>query len=351
MMFNQMTFYAISLCLLLTLFPSCYGQGKTTGTNSDKTSSLGRVVSELDKSIWTLFQDSRNRYWFGSNDKGVYCYDGKQLLQFTLQEGVAGNQIRGIQEDKAGNIYFDTRDGVFRFDGSRFISLPSVKSPVNQWKLRPDDLWFKRNDDLAGVYRYDGDTLYQLDFSTLSPKEYGSDYAVYSIYRDRQGNIWFGTLTGGVARFDGTNLSWIQEKELGALKDGRAPAVRSITEDKDGYFWFSNLLYQYRIRDNRPNGMKYERVNRIDLAKQAEKMKLPYYTSAVVNKETTWMTNYHEGVWKYDGKNLNHYPLLDNGTKALPMFLYKDHSGTLWLGTDNAGVYQFNGKTFEKFKL
>lgn len=345
---NKMTLNGMLLCCFLTILSSCQGQTKNTENTSKTTSPLGNVVSEVDKSIWVIFQDKKQNYWFGSNGKGVYSYDGKILKQFTTKDGLYSDQIRGIQEDKRGNLYFDTPNGVTKFDGKKFSALTPIKSPKNQWKLQPDDLWFKRNGDLMGACRYDGDTLYQLAFSDISNKEFGEDYCVYSIYKDTQGHIWFGTLTGGVCRFDGKTLNWIYEEELAALKDGRVPAIRSILEDKEGYFWFSNLLYQYKIQNNDVKTIQYKRVQRMESSQQT-KMKLAYYTSAVVDHENIWMTNYNEGVWKYDGKNLTHYPI-KNTENVLVVSLYKDNIGTLWLGTDNAGVYKFKDNTFEKFK-
>ena len=348
-----MTLHGIIFFSILTVFNSCNGQVKNAESISEATKSVGKIVSEIDKSIWVIFQDRKYNYWFGSNGKGAYCFDGKNIKQFTTEDGLYSNHIRGIQEDKFGNIYFDTPNGVSKFDGGKFISLIPIKWAVNQWKLQPDDLWFKRNGDVLGALRYDGDTLYQLDFSEISSNKISSEYAVFSIYRDSRGNVWFGTLTAGVGCFDGITLNWIYEDEFASLEDGRAPAVRSILEDEDGYFWFSNLIYQYSISLNSEKSQQsfnYERVKRIELSQQEVKMNLPYYTSAVTDKKNIWMTTYNEGVWKYDGENLTNYLLNDAGTNVLTMFIYKDNAGSLWLGTDNAGVYKFNGKTFEKFK-
>jgi ligand-binding sensor domain-containing protein len=337
------------ICYSLTAFISCQGQDKHTANTGTTTRAIGRVVSEIDKSIWVIFQDRHNYYWFGSNGQGVYRYNGKDITQFTIKDGLSSNRIRGIQEDRLGNLYFDTVDGVTKFNGSNFTSLVPVKSAFRKWELQPDDLWFKRNGDLTGAYRYDGDTLHQLDFSTITTRNVNSKFAVYSIYKDKRGYIWFGTLTAGVARFDGVILKWIFENELETLEDGRAPAIRSILEDQDGYFWFSNLLYQYDIKTGDQKEIQYDRIKRIEMSKQQEKMVLPYYTSAVLDNENIWMTNYNEGVWTYDGKKLTRYPINDNGTNVLTMFVYRDHAGSIWVGTDNSGVYKFTGNTFKKF--
>lgn len=331
---------------------SCKGQNGSfvTDSNTNKQDSItatGKTVAELYNSIWVVFQDKNNRYWFGSNGKGIYCYDGKNLKQYTTQDGLCSNSIRGIQEDKFGNIFFDTPDGVSKFDGKKFIFLKPIKS--NQWKSEPDDLWFKGNGDIIGAYRYDGDSLYLLEFSSTNSKIFNSDYCVYSISKDKQGNIWFGTLSSGACWFDGETFNWIYEKELSVLADGRVPGVRSIIEDKDGMFWLSNILNRYKINHKT---FEYEKLKGIEAPQEHANMKFPYFNSAVTDNETgdLWMTSYSEGVWKYDGKELNNYRIKDDVTDVLIVSIYKDKQGILWLATDNAGVYKFNGTTFEKFK-
>ena len=353
MKLTEMTFNAFLLFICLTAFTSCDGQNRNAENIPAENTRIGQIVPAFDKSIWVVFQDSKNKYWFGSNGSGAYCYDGRELRQFTIKDGLPTNQIRGIQEDKSGNIFFDTPKGVTRFDGRKLTTLKPVRTTASQWKLSPGDLWFKGNGDITGAYRYDGHTLFHLQFSDLNQKEFNADYCVYSIYKDKYGNIWFGTLSAGVARYDGASLNWIYEKELSVLEDGRVPAVRSILEDKDGLFWFSNILSKYSILHNDLTGQKtieYDKLTGIDAAKQQVYMKLPYYTSAIIEQGNLWMTNYNEGVWKYDGKNLINYRIKDGETDVLVISIYKDKQEKLWLATDNAGVYIFNGSSFKKFR-
>ena len=63
-----------------------------------------------------------------------------------------------------------------------------------------------------------------------------------------------------------------------------------------------------------------------------------------------WMTTYTGGVWKYDGNKLRNFPIKDGKTEVLLISIYQDNKGVLWLGRDNAGVYKFNGESFEKFE-
>ena len=356
----QIPVRTILLLSISVLCCACRGQA-----GPQEQSTLGSIVSELDKEIWSIYQDPANQYWFGSNGRGVFRYDGKTLMQFTREDGLAGNQIRSIQGDEAGNVYFDTPDGVSKFDpvannGQGLLTtLKPTFSAVNEWKSEPDDLWFKGNGDINGVYRYDGTSLYHLKFPEFDLKAaYGfeqmnasfSPYGVYSVYRDQQGVLWFGTLSAGVYRYDGVSPTWITEKELTVLEDGRAPGVRSIIKDQDGHFWLSNTLHRYRIRQE--NGaVSYEKKEGIGRSATQPGMDFPYFISAVTDEKNgdLWLVTYGEGVWRYDGKTLVNYPI-KNGEKEVSLFcVYQDRQGMLWLGTHGAGLYRFNGVDFEPY--
>ena len=103
---------------------------KADSTSNDKKAPVakGETVSELGKSVMYVFQAKNNDYWFGSNDRGVYRYDGKALVNFTTKDGLVSNRIRGIQEDKSGNIYFTTYEGISKFDGQAFTTLSAPAS-------------------------------------------------------------------------------------------------------------------------------------------------------------------------------------------------------------------------------
>jgi len=299
-----------------------------------------------------VYQDSKNNYWFGSWSDGLYKYDGKTILHFTTESGLPDNRIEDIKEDKSGNLYFNTSKGICKFDGQNFTTLP-VAILDNQWKLKPDDLWFKSAQFLEEAYRYDGQSLYKLQL----PKHpsYSNPYAVYSTYKDSKGNIWFGTNPLGVFRYDGKSIDWISEEDVTELHDGPANGVRSIIEDKDGYFWF-NSKFRYKAYGNNPSQQPfYIREKSVgSLDGSPDDNLIEYLSIARDNQGALWIATYGNGVWRYDpslpnGKNITYYPVT-NGKEDITIFsIYKDNHGNLWLGTHENGVYKFNGKTFERF--
>lgn len=148
-----------------------------------------------------VYQDKKNNYWFGSWESGLYRYDGKKIMHFTTKSGLPHNRIEEIKEDISGNIFVNTSKGIGKFDGETFTTLDFASSD-NDWTLEPNDLWFKQGWDSGFVARYDGDSLHLLtlpntkmgdEYVSAHPNDPASPYAVYSIYNDTKGNIWFGT--------------------------------------------------------------------------------------------------------------------------------------------------------------
>ncbi len=353
---------------LLIFSIGCNVQSTSQKTSHDPKVEIGIVVSELSKSIWIVFQAANGDYWFGSDTNGAYKYDGKIITNYTTSDGLSSNRIRAIQEDKKGNIYISTLEGIDKFDGQDFTKLVPIesKSSNENWALNPDDLWFSilgKNGD-AGPCRYDGTHLYQLTF----PKHYLADayykqfpnkswspYDVYYIYEDRKGTMWFGTSNLGICRYDGKTLSWLYEEELTLTPQGGSFGIRSIIEDSKGKFWICNSHYRYTISpeahiEDDKTLVAYQREKGIAGLKTDDGSEFIYFMSVVEDHQgDLWMATYNQGVYRYDGKKFTTYSVKAGENNVTLFSIYKDRKGELWLGTHENGLYKFNGTNFEKF--
>jgi ligand-binding sensor domain-containing protein len=335
---------------LLPLLTACYAQ---TGVQQITTEQLpiGDTVQELGNNIMVIYQDKKNTYWFGSWQTGVYRYDGKTLVNYTTKHGLYCNRVDHIGEDKWGNIYFSGMNSaatITKFDGKSFTKMTASQS--NDWKLEADDVWLlspfqaKQN-----VYRLSGNTLHELTLP--KPPQLNNPFDVYSIYKDRKGNIWFGTNPVGVCRYDGTSFDWITEDDVTEFRNEGANGVRSMTEDKNGDLWF-NTENRYSVNDSSTlkSNSFYTRHKSIGSLDQNNTSGLKEFLSTLTDDNNNlWFVSYRDGVWKYDGTNISHYPVQANSKDITLFSIYKDNYGNLWLGTHENGAYQFNGRSFEKF--
>ncbi|HYD01875.1 MAG TPA: two-component regulator propeller domain-containing protein [Phycisphaerales bacterium] len=328
----------------------------------------GEVVVALDKNIGIVYVAKDNTRWFGSNGSGVYRSDGKTIVQFTTEHGLTGDDVRDIQEDRAGNILVASEPGgISRFDGRAFSQLPVVADPPkNQWSLGPDDLWFRGGQDSGVVYRYDGATLHRLALPKTGPGEEHiamyprskfpgmkySPYDVYTIYRDRKGHLWFGTGSLGVCRYDGTSFVWAPKTEVG-FGPNDSFGVRSIIEGRDGRFWFSNTFNRYDVHTGTSpsadgHGTRHLRFTKEPGIDRASDKVAFFMSSAVDGNGDLWLATYAD-VWRYDGKTITRVPVESADGPVMLLSMTRDQRGDLWLGTRAHGVFKFNGGVFKRF--
>ena len=354
------------LLIFSWLVGACHEAGtKQTGGAPVKENSrvIGDTVSQIGNNIMAIYQDRKNVYWFGSWETGIYKYDGKTIINYTTKHGLPDNRVEEIKEDKYGNLFINTRAGLCKYDGKQIVTIPAAFPFKSNWTLQPDDLWFKSAKP-GHVNRYDGKSLMSLE---IPKNKIGEDYlaknpnaidpyGIYCIYKDSKGNIWFGMALLGAFRFNGKSFDWISEPDVTEMHNGPANGVRSIAEDRNGDFWF-NTLYKYNIynrisaTNNRPDSTRfYERVKSIGSLDGKKDSDLNEYLSILKdNSNNLWMAIYLNGVWKYDGERITHYPIQVNA-KTIPVYcLYKDNNGDIWLGTHENGAFRFNGQTFEQF--
>ncbi|MEO8475346.1 MAG: two-component regulator propeller domain-containing protein [Chryseolinea sp.] len=117
--------------------------------------------------------------------------------------------VRNIIQDRKGNLWIASHEGVFRYDGKTFTNItlevapPRVDSgPENRFYAVIEDkdgnFWFASTD--SGVYFYDGKSIRNFTTANGLPSN-----RVHEIYQDTSGNIWFGSM-GGASRYDGKSF-------------------------------------------------------------------------------------------------------------------------------------------------
>lgn len=324
------------------------------------------TTTEIGKNILSLFQDRNGNYWFGTQNMGVYRYDGKTIVHFTEKDGLSNNQVQTIQEDKSGNIWFGTGGfEVCRFDGRTFTTLTLQENLGGSngleqaWKLGPEDLWFYAG---GGVYRYNGHSFAYLPlpkagtdarYSQNPPKRLGP-YGVYCTLKDTKGNLWLGTQSMGVCRYDGNSFTWFTEKGLAG------PAVLGLFEDRNGNLWFGNNgsgLFRYdgksltNFTEEKGLGNAAFLKKTTSAGKANPGTLARIYTINEDNYGDLWIGTVDAGVWRYDGKNLTNFTTKDGLPSNAVTTIYKDKTGELWFGTDLEGVYKFNGEAFARFSF
>ena len=74
-------------------------------------------------SVTSLFVDSKDRLWIGTNDSGVAVMERGNVRMFSKADGLASSSVRAIVEDHDGNIYVATTQGIAVIDSAQDIRM------------------------------------------------------------------------------------------------------------------------------------------------------------------------------------------------------------------------------------
>ncbi len=326
---------------------------------------FGQAVTQIDGRIWNIYQSHSGDIWFGSNGRGAYRFDGDIVTHYNHDDGLEGLHVRDIQDDQSGGVLISTNSGVFRFDGDVINPVETVFATTSEdgWRLDENDTWIAYRPGEYGPSRYDGERLHVLQLPTSPyedafraryPRAAFEPTGIYSIYKDRRGDLWFGTASVGLCRYDGRTLSWMYEEHLTTTPSGGAFGIRSIFEDHDGKFWICNTRHRYDFTqepelDPPFSLLKYTEKQGFPGAAQDSDPNFVYHHAMVEDKSgALWVAGGSDGVFRYSADATTRYDLAD-GAYAIEALC--DVDGTIWIGTLEHGVFVFENDRFHPFNI
>jgi streptogramin lyase len=239
--------------------------------------------------------------------------------------------VRTIKQDKKGNIWLASWEGIFRYDGKSFTNITSKESSARFFSVLEDrkgNFWFASIG--SGVYYYDGKS-----FQHFTTRDGLANDRVTNIYEDKTGNIWFGT-EGGASLYDGKSFRNFKMKE-GSAHTGADSIhvsfyekplpedhwfhndVNAIIEDKTGKLWFGTRGYvsvydgKTFITITNKDGKPFANVRSIIKDK----------------KGNIWLGG-KDGLWRYDGSTFTNF------TQRFVGYIYEDKKGNIWTSSESS---------------
>ena len=347
--------------LMVCLFFSCL-EKKSAAINQTQYEWISGTENDtltFTSGIRAIFQDSKGRYWLGSEKEGVSHYDGTSFVYLTTSEGLPDNQIRSIQEDAHGHIWFETAHGVSYFDGENIIHLTADRqfASDSEWKKKDSDLWFGAGTQ-QGIYRYDGESLHYLAFPNPKNTHSGTVHAVTGLARGKNGKIWIATYAG-VFGYDGQQLTVINDESLGLTAESEKIHVRSIYEDSQGRLWIGNngigvmmaegdSIIHFSKKHGQLLPMNQFKNNYHSQQRSHNHGLQAVFAIAEDSDQNIWFGDRDSGAWKFDGTSLTNYTIDEKLPSQMIRSIYKDQNNHLLFGMAEGGVYIFNGKSFDK---
>ena len=269
--------------------------------------------------VLTVFEDRQGNMWFGTPD-GLTRYDGESFQTFTTQEGLVDDTVSVIFQDQQGMLWFGT--------GSPSLTVSG-----------------------GGVSRYNG-----REFQSFTTAEDLAGNTVKDIFEDEAGRLWFATAYDGVSRYDGKNFdTFMTEGPMGRFtlpEEWRA--VEVIAQDIAGNLWFGNQagISYYNLKTARFRYLAVHKDGFTPFVEMGDMSSARVIDLQFDTKQNLWIAQDiagpdDSGVRRYDGEELIAFPR----SEGLPMSGVKnillDSKGNLWFSS--VGVSVYDGKTFQHF--
>ncbi len=262
----------------------------------------------------------------GQNKAGLTKENTKSETKDVIASHGPNVITRTIKQDRKGNIWLASWEGVFRYDGKSFTNVTSGVSSARFVSVLEDskgNFWFSSVG--SGVYYYDGK-----NFRNFTTKDGLAHNDVIDIYEDKTGNIWFGT-EAGVNRYDGKSFQTLRMNEGLNNND-----INSIVEDRTGKFWIGARGHAF-VYDGKTvtrvtyNGEPFTNVRSIIRDR----------------KGNIWLGGAN-GLWRYDGRSFTNF------TPYFVGYIHEDKKGNLWTSSQIRGgswvLSRYDEKTLSSAK-
>lgn len=338
----------------MTLNFSCVEKKSTEKEVKDSESVISSKADTLKftSGIRAIFQDSKGNYWLGSHNEGVSFYNGESFEYFTTNEGLSDNQIRSIQKDKNGKIWFGTAKGISVYDKGKLTAYSTnFNNPIYEWNETNGDLWFYAGEE-DGINRFDGQHMNYLIFPKPKNEKLDNSYGVTGISKAQDGKIWIATYAA-LFNYDGRMVNIFDHEKLN-LKDNELLHIRSVLADSKGRIWIGNNGIGVLLMEGKSIINFSEKNNLIHptSTRRGDKSKPGTLEHVFAIEEDAegniWFGDRDTGAWKYDCKTLTNYSIGDKPSNPMIWTIYKDNKNNLLFGMADGSIFRFNGKTFEK---
>ncbi len=272
--------------------------------------------------VRSLRVDSSGALWIGTYGGGLVRLRGEELRVFGTETGFEDLFVRSIVEDSSGSLWAATGKGLVRVPGSGDAAAVRVE-PVGKLAGRlvrsvavgPEDELCAGTEDGA-VYCRIGE-----EWSEVGVVAGSRPGAINALRIDRFGSVWIGA-DAGIYRWDGSQIR--------RLESNARQAVWSLFEDRQGNLWAGSR-----------RGLLQLKTGDVTTVRPAGDL-LSVRTITQGTDGDLWLGSDRSGLHRLSGRSL-HRTGLDLDPSANVRSTVFGSDGAFWIGTDRGLVRSLDG--------
>jgi diguanylate cyclase (GGDEF)-like protein/PAS domain S-box-containing protein len=320
--------------------------------------------------VWSMLASRDGSVWIGTEGAGLVQWKEGVYRRFTTKEGLPGNQVRALAEDRDGNLWVGTNNGLGRLTRGRWSRLGDTEGLSSNlvrsiFEDADADLWI-------GFYGGGLSRLRDGEFTSLSARDGLVHDLAWGIAETPDGSVWVST-HGGVSRLHGgrwtsyhkadgladdisrpvlvdrRGILWVgSNRGVSRFEAGRwshlagaglpGKVVQSIYEGRDGALWFGTWDGLVRLRNDELSSYSVSD---------------PYLTEIRAigedRRRTLWLGT-SRGLARLAGDKIVPYRPNAPWSSFSVEAIHEDEDGVLWFGTDGAGLLRLEGEALTSIR-
>ena len=176
--------------------------------------------------VQSVFLDRENRLWIGTGGHGLSRVHEDSVEHFGREDGLSGNSVQGIIQDREGGIWVATDEGI-----DHFHDLPILKYSTTEG-VGPSvtSVLARRDGSIAVGSEVASSPLTLIRGSTVTPGKYDARGVVDDEMEDHSGNLWICEGNGDLYASRNGRFQQIVEHVANSYCHG-------IAEDTDHGIW------------------------------------------------------------------------------------------------------------------
>lgn len=188
----------------------------------------------VDDVVNTVFEDREQNLWVGGRD-GLYRLSPVRLLSLTMENGLSGNNVVSLLEDRTGAMWFGLwGNGLARLKDGQFSTITRTNGlPLDKVLSLHESaagLWVGMDTDVVGGTNRPGLTRLPQP-NNFSKPEGLFNAPIRVVHEDEQGTVWIGTGKGLNVRRGNQLTSYTTNNGLAGNN------VTVIIQDREKKIW------------------------------------------------------------------------------------------------------------------
>lgn len=317
---------------------------------------VGRQIALNGRGSYDVFciepDPSSNQVWIFVQGKGLYLYEPKTYALNLVNNTI--HQCFSLKIDHKGRIWIGSDNGIQCYDktNNTFSAnlLPQRNRVVSISIEQNDDLYL--GTDGAGIWKLQADKELATPLLSETGGPLVSSNAVYSIFTDKDGRKWIGTLRGGIDIIEPRRTAFTAYTVPG---DGNPidNFILSFCEDAAHAVWIGTDGAGLRLWNRKTGTFKAY----VHDPKDKGSISNNFITGILRDHEDRiWVSTWFEGINRLNGRTgkFDHYSCFNPETNAEEKHIWtiiEDSENHIWASATNEGCLYRYDDAEDKFVL